>query len=478
MATPLDTGSISSSSFYEFGETSIDKQFSDLVDLPSPHEHFIIKRANIFGQWWVLKGVNPKCGDTALATQLLKREYERCSVLWHPSIVRMIAMREVDRMQGLCIIEEWVDGITLNEFLATKPATEERTKIASQLVDAVSYYTDKGVVHGNLNPHNVLITRNGNNLKITDFYPENENNSPQDDIKSLGVLLQSLSLPRKYKSFVKQCLARKWKNGSELKHGYEQCLHGKNKMWSVAAIIVALAALATAAFMGGYNKKIDDTTAIPTGYRVAPQGDNDKEFFSTISNTSFFYVHPGILNPYRIADDEAVDLGLSVKWARSNLGAPTSAINNTGGYYMWSDTVGEQMPDYFIQQPPLPDIAGNASYDIARAKLGGRWKMPTAAQMEELINKCNWQWITPPHSPQGYLVTGPNGNSIFLPCGGCSDKGIRMQDLGEEGYYWTSTAAHASNPIAYSLKFSENNINIDNTTGLYVRMNIRPVMDK
>ena len=62
------------------------------------------------------------------------------------------------------------------------------------------------------------------------------------------------------------------------------------------------------------------------------------------------------------------------------------------------------------------DADGNltAEYDVATANWGGSWRMPTLAEMKELINNCTWEWTTQ-NGVYGRKVTGPNGNSIFLP---------------------------------------------------------------
>lgn len=70
---------------------------------------------------------------------------------------------------GPCIVIEYIDGLTLDAFLETKPSRQTRRKVIEQLVDALAYIHTKQVVHRDLRPSNILITRNGNNLKIIDF---------------------------------------------------------------------------------------------------------------------------------------------------------------------------------------------------------------------------------------------------------------------------------------------------------------------
>ena len=133
-----------------------------------------------------------------------------------------------------------------------------------------------------------------------------------------------------------------------------------------------------------------------------------------------------------------VDLGLSVKWATCNVGA--SKPEDYGNYYAWGET--STKTEYTEDNSKtcgsiMGDISVNSSYDAARANWGGLWRLPTKAEMKELINKCNWKWTTQ-NGVKGYKVTGPNGNSIFLPAAG---RHYNERHIGESnGYYWSATS--------------------------------------
>ena len=77
--------------------------------------------------------------------------------------------------------------------------------------------------------------------------------------------------------------------------------------------------------------------------------------------------------------------------------------------------------------------------------------MPTDAENEELCNKCDWTW-TSQGGHKGYKVTGPNGNSIFLPAAGWRD-GTGRYDEGWKGYYWSGTLSPSDSGYARSLCF-------------------------
>ena len=150
--------------------------------------------------------------------------------------------------------------------------------------------------------------------------------------------------------------------------------------------------------------------------------------------------------------EEAIDLGLSVKWAPWNIGSDKAEIY--GGFYGWGDPTGKvhstNPNDYTEDKPGTIRIK-----DLAVAKWGANWQTPTREQMEELVNKCSWEW-TQLTGTCGYRVTGPNGNSIFLPAGGFRE-GESRKMLETAGWYWTKTREQTVIGMRYySLSFSEN----------------------
>ena len=154
---------------------------------------------------------------------------------------------------------------------------------------------------------------------------------------------------------------------------------------------------------------------------------------------------------------EAVDLGLSsgTKWASWNIGA--SAPEDHGHYYAWGETEkklsyewstyihsdGTEETIHYIGS----DIAGT-EYDVAHAKWGGLWRMPSYEQIEELFKECSWSWGTQ-NGVNGMLVTGPNGAAIFLPAAGYRSN-VYIGQEGEYGYYWSSSDPNYEN---YTLGF-------------------------
>ena len=149
----------------------------------------------------------------------------------------------------------------------------------------------------------------------------------------------------------------------------------------------------------------------------------------------------------RIQGHEYVDLGLSVKWATRNIGADNP--EDYGHYFAWGETSPKE--EYTKENcstygKDMDDISGNAEYDAATANWGGDWRMPTYDEQRELLDRCTWTWATE-NDVNGYKVTGPNGNSIFLPAAGFR-YGSSLDDSGSRGYYWSST------PCDYNLDCS------------------------
>ena len=158
---------------------------------------------------------------------------------------------------------------------------------------------------------------------------------------------------------------------------------------------------------------------------------------------------------WSINGHEYVDLGLSVKWATCNIGAKRPS--DYGNYYAWGET--KTKPTYTEEDSKtsgksIGDIAGNSSYDTARANWGGTWRLPTKAEIQELVNKCTWTWTTQ-GSHNGYLVTGPNGKSIFLPATGYREY-VSILD-GSRGFYSSSTPDESNSGNAYRLYFYKDN---------------------
>lgn len=182
-----------------------------------------------------------------------------------------------------------------------------------------------------------------------------------------------------------------------------------------------------------------------------------------------------------------VDLGLSVKWATSNVGA--SSPSDYGGYYAWGETSTKSRYDWDNCFDCIDDkgdnwgtyrldgqtyITPSSGYDTAYENWGSTWRMPTDAENEELCKKCNWTW-TSKNGHNGYTVTGPNGNSIFLPAAGyCRGTGSHL--VGSYGYYWSSSLTSFYSGCARYMFFNSSEYDTD-YNGRSLGLSVRPVTE-
>ena len=149
---------------------------------------------------------------------------------------------------------------------------------------------------------------------------------------------------------------------------------------------------------------------------------------------------------------EWVDLGLSVKWATCNVGA--TKPEEYGNYYAWGETspkssyrISNYTYTYSSNPTTLP-----LNRDAVAVNWGGNWRMPTLNEIKELKEKCKWTWTV-----RGYTVTGPNGNSIFLPAAGYRFDSDLLY-AGSYGDYWSSSLSADDSSYAYELLFGSVNV--------------------
>ena len=168
-----------------------------------------------------------------------------------------------------------------------------------------------------------------------------------------------------------------------------------------------------------------------------------------------------------------VDLGLpsGVKWATCNVGA--TRPEEYGGYYAWGET--ERKADftwnsykwcngdeYSMSKYCINVRYGNVDErtvlnpedDVATVEWGGNWRMPTAAELQELIDNCTWQWVSVNGVGGCRLTSKINGNTIFFPAAGDFYLGTELYNVGLHGGYWTSTVRNDLNSSAYGLIFA------------------------
>ena len=192
-------------------------------------------------------------------------------------------------------------------------------------------------------------------------------------------------------------------------------------------------------------------------------------------------------------DHKYVDLGLpsGLKWATCNVGA--TKPEEYGDYFAWGETEPKEEYSWFkykygTDYNQLTKYCNDSYYgkdgfmdnktvlepedDAAHVNWGGTWRMPTKAEQVELCNNCTWDWITQ-NGVKGYKVTGPNGNSIFLPAAGYM-RGGTLNDAGSSGSYWSSSLDTGSPNYVYYVEFDSDYVRWDICYHYFGR-SVRPV---
>ena len=235
-----------------------------------------------------MKALNRQQGVTTENHARLQREYKILEQLYgNEHIVRCIGWRE-DAEVGPCIVMEYVDGETLADYMKNNPSNKEKRRILNELLDAMGFIHKHQVVHNDLKPENVLVTHNGNNVKLIDFgYADCDSNidkatggtkafaSPEltrretigvaSDIYSLGYIIKLL-FPHRYGLVVRKCqrteAAKRYQRVSEINKAINRC---EFSIWLIlVALFMALAVLSWP------KKKVEEDIA-PTQMEPVPQ---------------------------------------------------------------------------------------------------------------------------------------------------------------------------------------------------------------
>ena len=160
---------------------------------------------------------------------------------------------------------------------------------------------------------------------------------------------------------------------------------------------------------------------------------------------------------------EAVDLGLSVKWANMNVGAKSP--ESTGGRYAWGEVSEKETYTMNNYQSPGISSIGGSQYDVATKVMGGSWRMPTEQEMKELITNCTLEIIAINGTKCGKF-TASNGKSILLPIAGWKGLTISGED---NGAYWVSTGSGKKGLLFLNKSFKQIYDSYSPEAGMLVR---------
>ncbi|MBQ6080216.1 MAG: hypothetical protein IJK93_08065 [Muribaculaceae bacterium] len=165
------------------------------------------------------------------------------------------------------------------------------------------------------------------------------------------------------------------------------------------------------------------------------------------------------VNNATVDGHEYVDLGLSsgTMWATMNVGA--SCPEDYGDYFAWGETTPKEIYNWDTYQWNPSNITGiigetrdlKPEYDAARMNWGPSWHIPTKDQQDELRTECIWQWEQV-NGVYGCIVTGPNGNSLFLPAAGLREDSL-LNVAGSFGSIWSSSLFESDPCSAFGLDY-------------------------
>ena len=175
-----------------------------------------------------------------------------------------------------------------------------------------------------------------------------------------------------------------------------------------------------------------------------------------------------IVSAHEEPEHEWVDLGLpsGTLWATCNVGA--NAPEEFGHQFAWGETAPKETYSWdtykWCENGLLTRYCNDSSFgpvdnkveldpedDAAYVNWGPSWRMPTVAQLEELYDNCTQQWTTM-NGVKGILVTGPNGNTMFLPAAGFN-WGDNNTGEGTSGDIWSRELYTNICDFAYRLMF-------------------------
>ena len=249
---------------YTLGELLAETSFARIYRITKGGKDFLLK--------------TPKDGNVVFL-DMIRKEYQLSLQLQHPYIASVYEYAE-DTPGGPGILMEYSDARSLREFISEKPSIKLRMKVLDQLLDAVSYFHECGIVHNNLDPKDILVTKRGNNVKIIDFglsaedvvalgksgrldmgyvSPELAANSRKldrrSDIYSLGKIIDDL-FGGKFGKIVDKCTRKKagkrFENVDQLKAAFEK----KNTPWKFFRGLLLAALILTPSYFA-IRQRID-----------------------------------------------------------------------------------------------------------------------------------------------------------------------------------------------------------------------------
>ena len=198
--------------------------WSDITLLQQRRQNTIYT-AKRYGKRYLLKAISSEYQSLTDIRLLQEKEFSLGISLSHPNIAETYSLEEVPEI-GRCIVMEYVDGMTLAQWLNSSPSRAQRERVLAQLLEVMEYIHGLQLVHNDLKSSNILITRNGQNVKLIDFGlsdtdSTSETNNASTDIQLFANIL-TLLFPKRYRPIARACQRGQYANIAALKQAFHR----------------------------------------------------------------------------------------------------------------------------------------------------------------------------------------------------------------------------------------------------------------
>ena len=207
----------------------MNSDYCNFVELQSSG-FFKLVVATRFGRKVMLKALKEEVKKTLKYKEILRKEFDILMSLNSDYIVNVITWEEAIAGIGSCIVMEYVDGQTLDKFLAHNPTKKETLIVLEEMLKAVGYVHRKQIIHRDIKPTNIIVLSDGHHIKLIDFgladseayenlkqpcgtegYVSAEQkcgvNDVRNDIYSIGCIMKEMRLGWQYQGIIKKCLS-------------------------------------------------------------------------------------------------------------------------------------------------------------------------------------------------------------------------------------------------------------------------------
>ena len=249
-------------------------------------------RVKIYGKLHFLKKLKPEHEDNILFREALRKEFEIGFRLEHPNIVRYVSFHDDE------ILMEYVDGEDLLAFLKNHPTyfedAEDFDKFVGQFLSALQYLHDNQVLHLDLKPENIMLTRIGCDVKVVDLgccysdtfvdstgyttqyaAPEQLAGRKVDvrtDIYAVGKILELLPHHPIYNKVIKRCLDKNPQNRyqtiAELQKALSVRNYNKKKIVAAVSIVVAVSVVLLLALATPFHPLPNEAKETPRNQKL------------------------------------------------------------------------------------------------------------------------------------------------------------------------------------------------------------------